>query len=224
MPQSDLIYDVGSHKGEDTGNYLRQGYRVIAIDADPRMIAHCRRRFQTELAAGRLTLLNIGIEQAEGVLPFWVNTDKDDWSSFDHEKATRNGTNAYEIAVRCVPFETVLHDHGIPYYLKIDIEGRDLLCLQALDRRDLPVYVSTEMYTTQQICRLSALGYSHFKLVNQREHRGDCSGPFGEESSGCWRTLDAVCYEWLHLFTGNTERCTIVDPDPRNWFDLHAKL
>ena len=124
----------------------------------------------------------------------------------------------------CVTFDSILREHGVPYYLKIDIEGRDLLCIEALERGALPVYVSTEMYTTRQICQLSNFGYSRFKLVNQREHGGYCSGQFGEEATGQWRTFDEACYEWLHLFTGHRERCEFSDKDPNNWFDLHAAL
>ena len=224
MPQLDLIYDVGVHIGDDTENYLRQGYRVVAIDADPRMISQCQKKFAPEVAAGRLTLLHIGIEEKEGNSSFWVNTEKDDWSSFDRALGTRNGTTANEIQVPCVRFESILRQYGVPYYMKIDIEGRDHLCTEALDRRDLPSYVSTEMYATRQICHLSSLGYRRFKLVNQREHGGYCSGPFGEETVGHWRSLDDVCYEWLHLLTGHRERCTFVDNDVQNWFDLHAAL
>jgi FkbM family methyltransferase len=222
MPHEDLIFDIGSHIGDDTENYLRRGYRVVAVDADPRMIGICQRRFSSEIVANRLILLHVGIEKKTGTLPFWVNREKDDWSSFDAELAKRNGTEADEIEVPCVTFESLLRGYGVPYYLKIDIEGRDLVCLEGLDRSDLPVYVSTEMYTTQQICHLSVLGYSRFKLVNQREHGGYTSGPFGEESSGKWRRLDEICYEWLHLHKNHRERCEFVDPDPNNWFDLHA--
>ena len=35
----DLIYDVGMHKGEDTEFYLRKGFRVIAIEADPDLVS-----------------------------------------------------------------------------------------------------------------------------------------------------------------------------------------
>lgn len=31
----DLVYDVGMHNGDDTAFYVSQGYRVVAIEADP---------------------------------------------------------------------------------------------------------------------------------------------------------------------------------------------
>ena len=35
MFMKDLIFDVGCNNGDDTDFYLRKGFRVVAIDADP---------------------------------------------------------------------------------------------------------------------------------------------------------------------------------------------
>jgi len=32
--ESDLIYDVGVHQGEDTDFYLKKGFRVVGIEAN----------------------------------------------------------------------------------------------------------------------------------------------------------------------------------------------
>src|SRR6266487_2691817 len=45
----DLIYDVGMNNGDDTAYYLHQGFRVIAIDADPRSLEAAKHRFPNEL-------------------------------------------------------------------------------------------------------------------------------------------------------------------------------
>ena len=55
----DLIYDVGMHNGNDTAFYLHQGFRVIAIDADPRAADAANQRFRSELASERLMILNV---------------------------------------------------------------------------------------------------------------------------------------------------------------------
>ena len=41
-----LIYDVGLHKGEDAEFYLHKGFRVVAFEADPDLIAFCRERLK----------------------------------------------------------------------------------------------------------------------------------------------------------------------------------
>ena len=34
-----LIYDVGMHNGDDTAYYLRRGFRVVAIEPNPALVA-----------------------------------------------------------------------------------------------------------------------------------------------------------------------------------------
>jgi hypothetical protein len=36
---SALVYDIGPHDGRVTGHYLREGSRVVALDANPTMCA-----------------------------------------------------------------------------------------------------------------------------------------------------------------------------------------
>ena len=45
----DLIYDVGMHQGEDTDYYLKKGFRVIAFEAEPNLVASCQKRFEVEI-------------------------------------------------------------------------------------------------------------------------------------------------------------------------------
>jgi FkbM family methyltransferase len=168
--QEDLIYDVGFHNGDDTAYYLHRGFRVVAIEANPTLVAHGSDRFKAEIAAGRLTLLNIGIAQTEGAFSFWVNEDNDTWSSFDHDIAGRKGTRIREVKVQGVPFSQILGKHGVPYYLKVDIEGSDTLCVPALARSDRPKYVSCELDLNGErgvVNELARVGYRHFKVINQ---------------------------------------------------------
>jgi SAM-dependent methyltransferase len=54
---SKVVYDVGLYNGDDTAYYLFQGYKVVAIDANPLMIEEATSRFAKEIDDGRLTLL-----------------------------------------------------------------------------------------------------------------------------------------------------------------------
>src|SRR4051794_31459123 len=88
---SDLVYDVGLHDGMDTAYYLGQGYRVVAIDANPTMVEAAELRFADAVADKRLVLLSIGIAAGTGSETFWISDDHTDWSSFDQSVAGRDG-------------------------------------------------------------------------------------------------------------------------------------
>jgi FkbM family methyltransferase len=165
----DLIYDVGMHNGDDTAYYLHRGFRVVALDANPQACTDASQRFAVEIDAGRLTILNVGIAAEPGVWDFWICESHSEWSSFDRRIASRDGAPHHSIPVPCQTFDAVLAQHGIPYYLKVDIEGHDLLCLDALrGQRDLPLYLSTEISRFDDTLQtLVELGYTGYKCLSQ---------------------------------------------------------
>ena len=216
--QSDLIYDVGFHHGEDTEFYLTKGFKVVAIEAHPGLCQKGREKFAREIEAGRLTLLNIAVAETSGPVSFF-ESDNDVWGSIRRDAAARNqrlGAGFCEITVEGRRFAEVLRQFGVPYYLKVDIEGADLLCLKALaEFDDRPKFVSIEAEVDvlagirHEIDALSALGYARFKIVRQghvplqscpnpaREGKFveykfpyGSSGMFGEEAPGEWLSGD----------------------------------
>jgi FkbM family methyltransferase len=179
MPQSDLIYDVGLHNGDDTAYYLALGYRVVAIEADPNLAALGKQRFRIPIMHDQLQILNVGVADREGTLPFWVCEGKTEWSSFDQSSASRGGRKCHSVDVRCVPFGDIVREFGVPYYLKIDIETHDRTCLEGLDRNDLPTYISLELSDPSVFAALRELGYSRFKIIIQNNHRAIRARPHG---------------------------------------------
>ncbi|OGS35439.1 MAG: hypothetical protein A2293_10050 [Elusimicrobia bacterium RIFOXYB2_FULL_49_7] len=140
----DLIYDIGFHQGEDTAYYLFRGYRVVAVEADPGWVEAGRVRFEQEIESGLLTLLHAGISDDEEIKPFWVCDTHPEWSSFDRTLASRQGSLCHSVEVPCSTFGRLLKQYGVPYYLKVDIEGMEGACLRALDRKELPAFASVE--------------------------------------------------------------------------------
>lgn len=176
---NDVIYDVGMHVGDDTAFYLSQGYRVVAVEADPKLVKAAQHRFWREIEQGKLEIVNVGISDTEGYADFWVCENLSEWNSFDRNIASRDGQKHHSIQIRTMRFVTILKKYGVPYYLKIDIEGHDHLCLMDLQPGALPKYVSTESEcagSTSHIAMddglrslsiLRELGYHKFKLIDQ---------------------------------------------------------
>lgn len=164
-----MIYDVGMHTGEDTAYYLHRGFRVIAIEANPELCQRASVQFAQEIKQGRLTILNIGIAREEEEIEFWICDGHTQFSSFDKSSASRDGLPHHSIRVACQRFDSILSKFGVPYYLKIDIEGADILCLESLSKGgDLPKYISCELGNFAAIVRiLDKLTFSRYKLVSQ---------------------------------------------------------
>lgn len=222
----DLVYDIGLHVGNDTAYYLSQGYRVVAIEANPVLVEQCRQRFQGHLQNGMLRILPVGIAEIEGVLPFYVNPRNTEWSAIDKEAAFRDG-DGITVEVPTMRLETIFSHYGYPYFVKSDIETGDryvMDALESLNKADLPFYVSIEAHKLEYLARLNVMGYKQFKVVDQRAHGMlACSGPFGEKAPGDWVDLETAAYEWLHWRTGHRERYQWLPNDPESWHDFHAK-
>lgn len=212
--QRDLIYDVGFHRGEDTEFYLTKGFKVVAIEAHPALYNAGREKFASEIESGRLVLLNVAVAEVSGPISFY-ESDNDVWGSIRPEAARRNerlGAGWRELTVEGRKFDEILRRFGVPYYMKVDIEGADLLCLRALSEFDeRPQYLSIEAEVDvlsdirNEVAILSGLGYVKFKIVRQghvplqscpfpaREGKFveykfpyGSSGMFGEEAPGEW--------------------------------------
>lgn len=179
MPLPDLIFDVGLNNGDDTAYYLALGFRVLAIEAASNLAEAAARRFEKSIAQGKLRILNVGIADREGVLPFWICEGNSEWSSFDRDSASRGGHSCHAVDVPCVPFGNILRDHGVPNYLKIDIELHDRGCLDGLDRNNLPTYVSLELTDASTLTALRDIGYNRFKIIIQNNHQAMRARPYG---------------------------------------------
>lgn len=226
--QESLIIDVGMHSGKDTEFYLRKGFDVVAIEANPALVQRARSRLGGYLSDGRLRVYEVAIADYDGEVDFYVNEQHDDWGTISTAFAARNerkGTKNSVTRVKCIPFQRILKECGVPYYLKIDVEGADIECLKALlPFKERPKYVSIEAGLTSfretftELSLLWKLGYRHFKIVNQRlnstvrcpdpplegsfvDYRfdGTCSGPFGEEAPGKWMSVVRTFVEYRRL-------------------------
>jgi FkbM family methyltransferase len=210
-----LIVDVGMHTGQDTEFYLRKGFRVVAIEANPDLVESVSARLDAFVQSGQLEVIPMAVSDQRGEAEFFVSSQDSGWSSLDPEMATHGIPHALgkRVKVMCAPLEEVLRDVPPAHYMKIDIEGSDLLCIRALPAlQSLPRYVSFEADLTEggkgtfeALDLLAGMGYRRFKLINQATHHltsapspaleGDyvrvsfdkhSSGLFGEETPGPW--------------------------------------
>lgn len=182
-----LIYDVGMNDGTDTAYYLARGHHVVAIEADPDLVAAARKRFAHAIAARRLTLVHAAIGETDGHAPFWICPENRVWNSFNRTVAGRDGLPHHAIEVPVRRFADLLAEHGTPYYLKIDIEGHDHLCLEALTPDNRPSLVSWEMSRIEDLFAMKAKGFNAFKCISQTTFQPLELGPARGSVRRDWR-------------------------------------
>ncbi len=115
------------HIGQDTKYYLKKGFNVVAVEANPFLVETAKKKFNRYIASGQLTILNVGIAESEDgkALPFYRNLHLSEWGSFNKAAGTRNGTPFEVLEIQCTSIDKIFRQYGVPYYMKIDIEGND---------------------------------------------------------------------------------------------------
>jgi hypothetical protein len=128
--------------------------------------------------------------------------------------------------VKRIDLRKVFRDHGMPYFMKIDIEGSDVLILNILKEYDCkPMHISIESEKVEcaalrmEISTLVKLGYTKFRAVQQAHIPGStlrtktlkgedlehmfenyASGPFGDDVPYAWRSSDEIIKEYREIF------------------------
>ena len=237
-----MIFDIGAHKGLDTRYYISKGFFTVSIEADPVLAGALSQELATEQAEGKAKIINAGVWSTHSTLPFYKNLRNDQWSSFHEAYGRRNQTEAEVVEIECFPITEFFQRYGVPYYLKIDVEGADRHILRSmLGQPLLPQFISVEEYGIGCIDDLHALGYTSFKILTQHDkawchgpepkpegtpltHKKtftrDDSGLFGRDIPGEWLSYADV--RQLFRTTIRDDSNKIIGP-ANEWWDVHAQ-
>jgi FkbM family methyltransferase len=166
------IYDVGMNDGEDTAHYLETGHRVVAVEANPDLAAEARERFAREIGEGRLVVVDAAISRGGRPVKLLLAGADLGASSTNPESIAHRKTFG-SVEVRGVTLDSLFEEHGVPHYLKVDIQGSDRLCILALTRARRPRYVSFEVGSDahELIGHAAEVGYTRFKVIHQNTFR-----------------------------------------------------
>ena len=218
---NDLIFDVGAHVGQDTVYYLKKGFRVVAVEADPELCSHLRRTFADALSHHRLAVVEAAISDRSGKGKFYKRGTSV-FGTIVPDRVARDLRGRYEeIDVTFIAAADLFREHGMPYFMKVDIEGADRLCVEALRGFDQkPRYLSIEAEKdfdrfASDAELLAELGYSSFQLVRQdtvplmgvptpsraglsvaHRFKLGSAGPFGRDLPDAWISLDALLQQY----------------------------
>lgn len=167
----DLVFDIGAHVGDRIRAFRRLGARVVAIEPQPALHWTLRALFGRDDA---VTLVRSAVGRATGTATMMINLDNPSISTLSRDfiAASRDAAGwegqAWQRS-REVPVTTLdalIAEHGMPSFIKLDIEGYEAEALAGLSHR--LAALSFEFTTIQRAVALAALercvalGYTHF--------------------------------------------------------------
>ena len=169
-----LAFDIGSHVGDRIGAFRRLGARVVALEPQPDCAAAIRQVYAGDAA---LTVVEAACGPQPGSLTLHINSANPTvtTASPDFVKAA-DGAAGWEgqvwdraIEVPVTTLDALIDAHGMPDFVKIDVEGFEADVLAGLTR---PVRALSFEFTTIQrdvackcIALLAALRPYRFNLA-----------------------------------------------------------
>ncbi len=167
----DLAFDIGAHVGDRIGCFRRLGAKVVAVEPQPPLIRTLRLLYGRDAAVAiepaavgavaGTTLLRLNVDNPT------ISTASEDFIAAANDGAGWQGqTWDRTIEVATTTLDDLIARHGMPAFIKIDVEGFELQALTGLNHS--VAALSFEFTTIQRdvalacVDRCVALGYRSF--------------------------------------------------------------
>lgn len=148
LRRDDLIFDIGANMGEKTDIFLKLGARVVSVEPDEACRAILQGRFlQYRLRPRPVNLVGKAVSDKVGTEQMWidgpgsaVNTISRKWADElrEHKQNFKHGHCGLDFSrselVATTTIDELIGLYGVPYFIKIDVEGHELSVLRGLQR------------------------------------------------------------------------------------------
>lgn len=145
-----IVFDIGANKGNKVKAFLKMGFKVIAVEPEKKALSTLHWRFGKNK---NVVIVPKGVSDIEGELTIHIaegrsglNTLNEKWvNTLQSEKNNRWKTEhsfkkSYQVKITTP--EQLFADHGLPYFMKIDVEGYENKVIRGI--KSLPSYISFE--------------------------------------------------------------------------------
>ena len=189
VERGDLVFDVGAHVGDRIAAFRRLGARVIAVEPQPAMVKVLKLIYGHK---SDVAIEAVAVGRNSGKIELMINADNPTVSTVSRPFVdAARGAAGWEaqrwtktIGVPMTTLDALIAKHGVPAFIKIDVEGFEAEALAGLTR---PVKALSFEFTTIQrevalacVERCMALGFTRYNAAlgegQKFEHPGWIAG------------------------------------------------
>jgi FkbM family methyltransferase len=204
LKRGDIIFDVGANEGAKADIFLRLGANVVAIEPDGACQGMLRDRFlRYRWRSSRVLLVGKAVSDKHGKQEMWidgpgsaVNTMSRKWA--DHLKENKDGFRHghfglefnRSISVETTTIADLIKLYGVPFFIKIDVEGHELSVLRGMPEPVpfLSFEVNLASFRQEGVECVRQLG--HFGPNGQFNYASDCSAGLALKE---WHRSEEFC-------------------------------
>lgn len=178
ISNNDLVFDVGANVGSRTKLFLNLGAKVICYEPQPNLFEHLRSYLRQNK---KCFIINVGLGDCRGsqilnisdahvlssMSERWINATNDSGRFAQYNWDTK-------INVDISTLDLEITKHGVPNYVKIDVEGYELEVLKGLSE---PIKFISIEFTSEDIqqsiaCmdKLDELGNYQYNFSESETH------------------------------------------------------
>lgn len=120
--RGDLVFDIGANDGRYTDVFIELGATVVAVEPNPSLAKMLRQRFRAQIE-------EVAIGAEPGVAELYLadadilSTLSTEWMEIARREQLSNEWNGRSVTVSVSTLDAMIERHGLPSYVKIDVEG-----------------------------------------------------------------------------------------------------
>lgn len=143
LPSTNLVFDIGGYDGHKTAAFLHIAEKVVCCEPDPTNYKVLKTRFRHK--KNKVFLENVALGAEEGIGTMFLHHEASAFNTLNAKfKEVTESDNLQKwnekikfqksVPVKTTTLDKLISKFGLPYFIKIDVEGYELEVLKGLSK------------------------------------------------------------------------------------------